>query len=432
MLSAGDCAIVGVSGGADSICLLDNLYHLQDELGIVLKVMHIHHGLRGAEADQDAEYVAAYCRERNIDCEIRYVDVSSFAKASGQSTEEAARNLRYGEFIKELERIQSTSHPVKLVLAHNKEDGAETFLFNLVRGSGLKGLSGIPKQSDILCRPLFDISRKEIEAYLEQEGISYCTDSTNLTNAYTRNIIRHDILPKLISDINPLAIEHISQAARHIHMAQEFISEYAYEIYKQYVDRKESCQSVDISILTGQKDIIRAYIIRYMIEDLQHTNKDIGSRHIADIEKLLYMQSGKKIDLPYELEAAREHENLLIRRKNKVALPDIQLELRVFPHHGEKIPNSDRTKWLDYDKIGELPSKRYRKSGDYIMIRISDRIIRKKVKDYMIDAKIPRSLRDDIPLLAIGDEIVYIVGYRLSDRCKVDADTKNILEIKII
>lgn len=432
MFQAEDIVLVGVSGGADSICLLDHLYQLQGEFDICLKAMHIHHGLRGEEADRDAVYVTNYCKERGIDCQIRYVDVKSLVKESGQSTEEAARNLRYEEFMREMGSLRKQGYRVKLALAHNKEDSAETFLFNLVRGSGLKGLSGITKQNDTLCRPLLNISRKEIEAYLEKENIEYCTDSSNLTNEYSRNIIRHDILPRFISDINSSATDHILQGALHIRMAEEFISDYAHEIYKKYIVKDAGYQSFTIDILKHQKSIIRTYIIRYMIEDLQHTKKDIGNIHILDIEKLLYVQSGKKIDLPYGMEAVREYENLIIRKKTGTVLQEVDIEFRIFAYNGEKIPDSDKTKWLDYDKIGELPSKRYRKSGDYITLRMSNRIIKKKLKDYMIDAKIPRRLRDGIPLLAIGDEIVYIVGHRLGERCKVGADTKNILEIKII
>ena len=205
MTEPGDGLLAGVSGGADSVCLLFLLDELKEELGIRLAAFHLNHGLRGAEADRDEAYVKEICGRLGIPLAVAHENVAEYAAARGISGEEAGRILRY-EHMKETAEQFSCQ---KTATAHHRDDSAETVLFNMFRGSGLKGLSGIRPVRGEVIRPLLCLSRAEIAGYLEERGIPWCEDSTNGENVYTRNRIRNQLLPWVKENINARAPEHI-------------------------------------------------------------------------------------------------------------------------------------------------------------------------------------------------------------------------------
>ena len=199
MLSEGDIAVCGLSGGADSVSLLLSLYELRDELGISVEALHVNHCLRGEESDRDQEFCRDLCKRLGIPFTAVSCDVMGYAKEHSLSCEEAARELRYDIFAK---------HTIdkKLATAHNADDNLETVILNLVRGSGLKGISGITPARDNIIRPLLAVSRAEIEEFLKKHDQDYVTDSTNLSDDYTRNRIRHNIIP-VMKSLNTSMIE---------------------------------------------------------------------------------------------------------------------------------------------------------------------------------------------------------------------------------
>jgi len=206
MLNEQDRVIVGVSGGADSICLLFMLIEMQKKMEFSIVAVHINHGLRGEAALRDEEYVQKVCAEQDVELVIFHEDIREFAKTQGYTEEEAGRELRRKRFQQVLEERKGT----KIALAHHKNDNVETFLWNLCRGTGLKGMRGILPASGVWIRPLLCLSRKEIETYLEQIGISYCTDETNYEDIYTRNRIRNHVIPYLEEHINAQSVSHMS------------------------------------------------------------------------------------------------------------------------------------------------------------------------------------------------------------------------------
>lgn len=209
LISQGDILVAGVSGGADSVLLLRVLAAMRATERINLYAVHVHHGIRGAEADEDAAFVQRLCEELGIPCQVDRADVPALAKAEGLTVEEAGRKARYQCFYREMDRVGAH----KLAVAHHRDDSAETILFNLVRGSGLKGLCGISPVQGRIIRPLISLRRREIESILSEEQLSWRTDSTNTDVRYSRNRIRHELIPYLEREFNPETVEHLTEMA---------------------------------------------------------------------------------------------------------------------------------------------------------------------------------------------------------------------------
>lgn len=448
MIGRGDRVLIGVSGGADSTALLHILIQLGGLLKAQYRVIHVHHGLRGEEADRDARCVEQLCRRYKLPCKIVEVQTEQFAKKHRISTEEAGRVLRYSVFEEEAqawEREEDTQKPVKVAVAHNKEDNAETILMQLSRGSGLKGVSGMKPVRGRIIRPLLFVTRVEIEAYLEKEELSWCTDSTNLHDDYTRNRIRHDILPKLVTDVNRGAIDNITRAGRLIGEADLYLAKQAEAALDGALVRDEESVGIAQADLDRQEPIIRTYMLRLMIGTVNRTMRNITAKHIEDLNRLADAETGKKIDLPYDLEAVKTYDMLWIGKKGFSAetvpagvpgcMPDAEtnefyrknFSFNVFDYTPDmEIPSGERVKWFDYDKIDDVMELRPRRTGDYITLRGGGR---KTVKSLMIDEKIPAAKRDRVPILAIGSSVLWVVGSRISDRYRVDDQTKRIFEV---
>ena len=208
MAEEGDCILAAVSGGADSVCLLLILQELAQAGKIRLCAVHVEHGIRGEDSRKDACFVEEICRQHRIPCKIFHCQAMEYARAHKMTVEEGARILRYGFFEQAAEIFRAD----RIAVAHNQNDCAETILFHLARGTGLKGLCGIPPVRDNIIRPLLCVKRREIEAFLAAEGQIFCQDKTNETLDYTRNRVRHQILP-VLEEINSEAVAHMNQAA---------------------------------------------------------------------------------------------------------------------------------------------------------------------------------------------------------------------------
>ena len=221
MLSPGDTAVVGLSGGADSSALMLALIELKDELGITVRACHINHNLRGAESDGDEQFVRRLCEEREIPLTVFSVDVKA-ASEKHESLEETARRLRYEKF------GELCAQGVKLATAHTANDNAETVLMNMIRGTGTKGLAGIPPVRDCFIRPLIFCTREDTERYCREKGVEFVTDSSNLSDDYTRNRIRHNVIPAL-EQFNPSFIAAVTRMTRAVGEDQAFLDAYAAE-----------------------------------------------------------------------------------------------------------------------------------------------------------------------------------------------------------
>lgn len=432
MAETGDSILAAVSGGADSICLLWILRELSQRMGFRLAAFHLNHGLRGKEADRDENYVKDVCRQMDIPLEVAREDVAEIARMRKMTEEEAGRELRYFHLRAAAEQLGCK----KIAVAHHKDDQSETVLMNLFRGSGLKGLGGIRPVREMIIRPLLCLNRREIESYLREKGIEWCEDITNQELIHTRNRIRNVLMPWICENINEKAGEHLLQTANLAVQADEYFEAEAKKILEESMKdsekKKERYAAISTARFDAQPDIMKRYLVREMIRRISEKDRDFSIRHLDAVCSLTGPGGGTETALPYGLKAIRGYETLEIRAESDKELPKslldaVQMEQRVFLYKKDmEIPKNEYTKWFDCDKIKGTLSVRTRQSGDFICLEDGKR---KLLKRYFIDQKVPKEQRDSVLLLADGDHILWIIGYRISEYYKVTETTHTILEV---
>lgn len=443
-----DKIVLGVSGGADSICLFLILKQLIERYELELLVVHVNHGIRGEEANADEEFVKQLSEQHSILCISQQKNIPAIVKEKGISEEEAGRIARYEAF----EQIRNQYGYNKIAVAHNKNDCAETMLFHLFRGSGLKGISGIAPKRGCIIRPLLACTREEIESYLGEHGQKFVTDKTNLSTEYSRNKIRLDILPYVTKEINEKAIEHMVNTAFMVTEAEQYIDKNVQIMYDRIVSVKNGKYFIQTQVFSNLDSILQKGIIYKVIVALANKKRDIERKHVEAVIELCQKQVGKKKILPYNITAVRTYEGITLEvqneKENKEKREDgikpemghsYRLESLGYDIIFEKIqketdwieiPKNNCTKWFDYDRINNVIIIRNRQSGDYLEINAQGG--RKKLKNYFIDKKIPQKKRDEVLLLADGSHVMWILGDRISEHYKVTDKTKNILKVSMM
>lgn len=299
LIESGDKIVIGVSGGPDSMCLLNSLNNIskdeKNNLSFDICVAHINHMLR-KEADSETKYVEDYCKKNNIPIYIKRADVKKIAEENKIGLEEAGRNVRYAFF----EEVLKSTGSNKIAIAHNLNDRAETVLMNLMRGSGPLGLKGIePKRNNVYIRPLIKTSRKEIEEYCEKEKLDPKFDESNKDNTYTRNKIRNLLIPYLQEEFNPNIIESITKLSEIMTDEQNYLEKIVNNIYKKLlIEESESEIILDLKEFNKQDVVIKRKLILYTINKLLKTTKNIEKIHIEDIIKLCNNNIGNKYLTP--------------------------------------------------------------------------------------------------------------------------------------
>jgi tRNA(Ile)-lysidine synthase len=462
MLRAGDGVIVAVSGGADSVCLLSVLIKLAESGGWTVRALHVNHELRGKEADRDEAFVQELCSRLGVPLIRVRCDVAAYAAEQKLSVEEAGRLVRY-EALEETARTweikmgqekqssgaempapqmdpqqvpDSVRPRVRIAIAHHADDQAETILHHLLRGSSLRGLSGMNPVNGRRIRPLLCVRREEIRTWLGEQSQEWCEDSTNQHEDYTRNRIRNHILPMMTEEVNMRAVENIVRAGEVFFQADAYLAAQAQKILSVSgnvdSDRKEA--EIRLDAFLAEPDLIRSYLVRQMFDVAAPGMKDLTAKHYTQVMELAVKQVGAVCDLPGTLAAERTYETLRVYRKlpkrpvTEVSETEDGLVFSTFPYEtGGEIPKNQYTKWFDYDKINGVLSVRTRQNGDYITLSGGGR---KTVNRFMIDEKIPKEKRNQIQLLADGHHILWIIGYRISEYYKVTAHTKYVLQVK--
>ncbi|MDO5345079.1 MAG: tRNA lysidine(34) synthetase TilS [Lachnospiraceae bacterium] len=449
MILPGDRVIAGVSGGADSVCLLALLRAYGRQCPFELYAVHVEHGIRGEASLADARFVEKLCREWGIPCLVERTDVAARAAWTGQTLEEAGRQARYEIF----EQCACRLGAGRIAVAHNRNDQAETVLLNLSRGSGVRGLGGIRPVRGRIIRPLLFTGRGEIEAWLKEQGISYCTDATNLKKDYTRNRLRLDILPRMEQEVNREAVKHLAECAAQLQRAEDYLQKQAGRLYEGWVRRTEDGLEIELAKFLEAEELMQEYVLRLCVSRIlrQQGLKDYTAGHIRQMKELARMDCGKKMDFPGGLQAVRQNGVLRMRvRERTLAEGRAAAETAVVPlpasgiyeilgrrflaEYGERkenmqvFPEKKYTKLLAYDTISHNVCLRTRRTGDYLIINQEGG--RKKLKDYLIDEKIPREERDGILLLAEGSHILWVVGHRISEAAKITNETKKFLKIQ--
>ena len=439
MITPGQKVVAGVSGGADSMCLLFLLYELRKELDFSLSVVHVEHGIRGEASEADAAYVEKICAELSIPCRIVHINAPGLAETKGESLEEAARNARYEEFEKE--------DADRIAVAHHACDLAETVLFNLFRGSSLKGMGGISPVRGKIIRPLLCLTRDEIEDYCREKAINYRTDASNFDTEIPRNAIRHEIIP-IAEKINSNAVRHIESTAADIRDWCEYIDAEIAALEEKYITAAEDEVELDIAVFSEKPEIMLSELIRRAIGRAAGRLKDISRVHVRDVMSLAGKTSGRKIVLPYGICAERVFDKLVFKKiinngKGEVFLdyeedapevgeittPDgIQYTFSLDKiKYSAVFPQGKYTKWFDYDKIRCKPVVRTRRNGDYMTIKGG----RKKLKDVFAEARIGSDRRGKIFLIADGSHVIWVPGIRMSEEFKIDENTTRVWKVSV-
>ena len=467
MLQAHDRVVAGVSGGADSVCLLFLLLEWQKICPIDIAVVHVNHGIR-AEAGEDARYVEELCKAGGIPFFLTRADVRDRAAREKISEEEAGRRTRYEAF----EQAAKDWGATKIAVAHNSNDRSETQLFHLFRGSGIRGLASILPVRDNIIRPILCLERWEIEDFLTQQGIAYCKDATNDEDDYTRNRIRHHILPYAEQNIARGCVAHMNQTAELLAETEEYLEQQTNTAAGQCIRREgdeASMVHIGVEPFLALHPVIRKRLLYEEVKKLSPGQKDITYQHIAELLTLFTREGNRTICLPFGIRGRRQYEQVLLTisamqttnaadsgmqtaatplwqqdpemapgqtKTVECALGTLEYSVWEAPGGHEKnqeVPTNQYTKWFDYDKIKKCPMIRTRQTGDYLTIADGrGGMIRKSLKSYFVDQKIPREERDRLPILAEDDHVLWVVGYRISEYYKVTENTKRILKVQLI
>ncbi len=447
MIGENDCIVAGVSGGADSICLLFVLLELQKRIPFRLAVAHVNHKIR-REAGEDADFVKNICRKKGLPFCLLEEDVKDYARRRGIGEEEAGREIRYRFFRKTLAG-QVQGGQGRIAVAHNGNDRAETMLFHLFRGTGLAGMSGIrPINGDII-RPLLCVERDEIEAWLLERGIEYRTDSTNGQDDYARNRIRHHILSYAREQICSGAVANMNRAADDLLEAETFVEERMLQlrgVCVRFVEKDGArCAAVSIPEFLAVDRYLQGRILLSCMEEVMGGRRDITAAHVGSVRRLFEGKGNGEIHLPCGFAVYRDYDVGMIGKRRgqtvgeavpvpsgggRLEVPGLgTVEIAVFPcENCKNIPKKTYTKWFDYDKITKSMVFRTRRTGDYLTVNRT--MGRKSLRDYFINEKIPRQEREELYVLADGSHIVWVPGYRISEYYKVSENTVHILQVK--
>ena len=403
---------VAVSGGADSIALLHALNSLKNDLGFSLTVAHYHHGIRGAEADRDQTFVKEFANTLGLPFVTEKGDAPAYSEKMGISLETAARELRYDFLGRVAKGVIAT--------AHNANDNAETVIFNMTRGASLNGICGIPPKRDNIIRPLIFCDRKTIEEYCKKNNLSFVTDSTNLDDDCSRNLIRHKVIP-VLAEINPSCVANISKMCRNLRDDGGYIDLQARKEYEKRIDGNE-LSIKDFSLLP---ESIAKKVLIIFFNDCFNALPDM-----FHIERIYDVSLGKisKTSVSFDKSAVLKGDSLLFEETHKKDCDFFTETERYTVEEYNNLKNVHdllSINAIDCDKIlGEV--KLIEKSGSDT-VKLAGRGVTKTVKQLMTEKKIPLEYRKNLPVFADDEGIVWIYGVGVAERVKTDKSTKVVL-----
>ena len=401
---------LAVSGGVDSMVMLHKFATMSPRPNFC--VVTVNHGIR-KEAESDCKFVADYCAMLNVECQIVNVDVPGYCEQNKLSIETGARILRY--------QVLDSLDCDYVCLAHNSNDNAETVLMHILRGSGAKGATGIKYKNGKYLRPILDLTREQIEQYAKEHNVPFVQDSTNDDTKYTRNFVRHKVLP-LLTQLNPSAQQNILRFASNIKQDDEYLDSLA----------DISTVAFDFQLARVPKNLLLqptpiAYRVLSKVFNRLGVYYDIEKSHFDEIIAIASNVGGKRVYLPFNYVAINDYEHITIclNEINSTQTDEIPFKvgvtetpLGVVEVSQEPLPDSLR---IDVDKIPKTAVFRTRRQGDVITKFGGGR---KSLKDYLIDKKIPQRMRDKLLLVACGSEVLVICGVEIADSVKVEQGAK--------
>lgn len=434
LLPKGGRVLVGFSGGADSVALLVILCRLAPRHGWTVLAAHYNHGIRGVGAEEDELFCRDLCEEKGVPFYSETGDVPAYAGENGLSIETAGRILRY-DF---LEKIAEKKNCDAIAVAHHMDDNAESIMLHLIRGSGLSGLTGIKPKRDNIIRPLLGTRKHDLMDFLEEEGVLYRTDETNLIPEGSRNRVRLDIVPYLEEHINPAIVPTLCGMAELLAQDEAYLSWEA----KQALEEARSGEGFKRNVIAGLPEPIKTRVIRLALAEAGAV-VDIERVHIEAVSELLTARTGARLMLPH-IEAWTSYDLIKFGRPTRPEAFELPLsEGRVDTPLGafmiermtgtEGFYKSKTAAFLDLDKVESMDSSpviRTRRDGD--RFRPVGAPGRRKLKDYLIDRKVDREKRDGIPLVACGSEVLFVTGHAASENAKVDENTARMLKVEYL
>jgi tRNA(Ile)-lysidine synthase len=438
MLIPGECVLVGVSGGSDSIGLLQILTELED-YRLKLIVAHLNHRTRGEESNRDAAYVREFADKLGLPFELREIDVIEFKAHANLSLEEAARELRY-EFLRE---VLNEHNADKIATAHTLDDQAETVLMRFIRGSGLLGLSGIPPVNGNIIRPLIEVTKSDVENYLRSKDIRWMADSSNKENVFLRNRIRNELIPHLIT-YNPNVKETLARTGYVARVEEDYIKTEANNHFDRlFYSLKDGELVGNLAYYGVLPEAMKYGLLRLAVEKLKGDLKKISLNHIVSISELLASQEPSgELNLPGGIVVAKGYGLFLLAKE---ALFGCGFRYSVDSTGFYQFPHAEFE--MQFERVNSLKSDKYLACFDPKSIEFpievrnfknGDRFVPygmnefKKLKNYFIDEKIPRFLRHRIPIFLCKDEIMWIGGMRVDERFKVRDRRKKVLTIRLV
>lgn len=450
LLSQGDYVLLGLSGGPDSVCLLDVLLSIKEEMNFTVGAVHVNHCLRPGDAEEDQKYVEALCERRGVRCWSYVVDCNALAEELSMTGEEAGRKARYdayGKAVGELVDEGLLPDCIKVATAHNRNDQNETLLFRILRGTGVDGLAGIDymrrdRLGFLIIRPLLDVSRRRVENYCRTHNLEPRMDKTNEESIYARNKIRLELIPYLEENYN----SNIGAALTRLQIVAEQDRDCLWGIARDAFE--EALISRQDDILTLNKDIVKTFepairnrVILYAFEKVG-LHKDIGYAHLNAAGRLIERgQSTGQVHFPAGFIMGISYGKLEFFSKGAKEIEPVQYRLKASILYKEDYVRKEGTAVFDVDKMAEvydfaggplsLIFARTREPGDYIALSVGS----KTIQDLFVDMKVPRDLRDSIYMAAIGNEILWIPGgvmrERYSDNFKVTEETERVLILEM-
>ena len=442
-LERGSEVLVAVSGGVDSIVLLNLFHTVQKKFDLKLHVIHINHGLRGSESDADAEFVQKVAQKYGLEFTVKKVDTQNFAYSRKASIEEAARILRYKFF----DEVLAKTGFDRVATAHNIDDQAETILDHLMRGSGLRGLSGIAYSRDKLIRPILNVSRLDIEAYAAKKGLRYQTDSSNWELKYKRNRIRYELIPYIRRQFNPKIASVLLHTGELFRQTEEYLIKQARLTFEECLKSKSNREIIlDLNIFRSNVTVIRQYIIFHILDLLKIQKPVIHFQTMNRIQELAEEgRSGARFSITRDWEVLISRNELVFHLRHTEKFDfEVQISERYSLFQGEvefyselmeqsSIPDrfsgSPNVEYIDYDKLKFPIHLRNPRAGD--RFRPLNMRGEKKLSDFFIDEKVPSYLRGRVPILEGPEGIIWVCGYRIDDRYKITESTTNILYLEI-
>jgi len=453
LITPGQKILVAVSGGPDSVCLLHLLHSLQDELGISLQVAHLNHRLRGAESEADARYVSTLAEKLKVPCTVMEADVRQYRQQHRLSLEEAAREVRYSF----LARVARETGAGKVATGHTLNDHLETILLHFIRGTGIQGLRGLRACQTLefsgerltLIRPLLEFKREETEEYCRIHSLLPRQDTSNFSFSLLRNKVRHELLP-LLQKYNQGIYEVLSRTGQIMDDEIAFLESQVDRVWSQVTSQEDT---VLILVKEGLKNLPRAllrHLLRRALASQLGTLKDIEMRHIEGMLQAIELPPGRKISLPGGLYFEVEYKRYLLGKQieklipfpeihgiyrlnipGKTVLPGWEIEAEILLAEQISVTEirDEFTACFDFAITGADLSLRTRKKGDRFQPLGMSQI--KKVGEFMLDARIPRSWRDRIPIICSPRQIIWLVGWRVDDRARVTPQTSRVLCLRM-